>query len=142
MMRTRTRWALLGGFLAGILLFALARSVCLGAWLKYRLVLHSCPDGALRQTVELRASNLRRGATGDVVVEVQARYTTGHSESVETVAVTAFDPTLALIDAAGKETPLPVKAWRSEAGAQLARLDLPTVPDGDYKLRARVTSRV
>ena len=69
-MRTRTRWMLLGGALAALGIFALARTVCISAWWKYRLVLHHCPDGALRQTLNLQANNLRRGAVGQLPEEL------------------------------------------------------------------------
>src|SRR5262249_37779304 len=137
-MKTRTRWILLGAMLAAIVLFALTRSLCIGAWLKYRIVLRHCPDGALRQTVGLRASGLRRGARGSVVVRVQARYTLGAAEQTETADVTSFDATVALVDAANKETPLAVKSWQEIGGARAATVELPGVPDGDYKLRAHV----
>jgi hypothetical protein len=142
-MKTRTRWALLGGLLAALLAVAALRSVCVGAWLKYRLVLRHCPDGALRQTVALHASALRRGAAGRVVVAAAARYTVGDAERVESAAITDFEVALALVDAAGKETPLaPGRGWQEIGGQRAASVELPAVPDGDYVLRARVTSRL
>jgi hypothetical protein len=141
-MRTRTRWALLGGFLVVLVGVGLLRGVCIGAWLKYRLVLHTCPDGEVRQTLSLGGNGLRRGGVGQVVVGAQARYAVKGSEGTETVNVPSFDATLALVDAAGKETALAVKAWAPAGDARSASVELPAVPDGDYKLRAHVTSRL
>src|SRR5262249_48780445 len=138
-----TRWALLGGLLATIVLIALLRSMCVGAWLKYRLVLGRCPDGALRQTVTVHASGLRRGGPGSVVVGALARYTVGGVETVEPAQAASFDARLAVVAAAGRETRLlPLRGWEEVGGARAASVELPSVTDGDYKLRARVTSRL
>src|SRR5262249_1868597 len=122
-MKTRTRWILLGAAVLAFAVFEVARSVCIGAWLKYRIVLRHCPDGALRQTVGLRAAGLRRGGPGSVVVSVQARYPLGDAERTETADVTSFDATVALVDAAGKETPLAVKSWQEVDGARAATVE-------------------
>jgi hypothetical protein len=141
-MTTRTRWLLLGALLGGIVLFGLWRSVCIRAWIRYGVALRHCPDGTPRQVVSVQASSLRRGGAGSVAVSAQARYAVA-GEVVESEPLTSFDTTLALVDAAGKETALsPDGGWETAGPTHSANLALPTVPDGDYRLRAVVTSKI
>jgi hypothetical protein len=111
---------------------------CESAYLKYGLSIGSCPSGTVRQTAELIVNDLRRGAKGTVRLLPHAHYTVDDSDAVQridTVAVTSA--TLALVDAKGTATPLPVK-WAANA----AELTLPEVPDGDYVLRATYETRI
>src|SRR5688500_16886044 len=146
-MKARTRRAVLGaaGLVSAVALYLLWSNVCLSTWWRTRLVLPQCPDGALRQVALLEARDLRRGAPGTVFVGARAHYTTRDAEHGETVAVTSFTTTLALVDAAGKETPLePSKpGWQGSPGEfRRAQVALPEVSDGDYELRARIVSRL
>src|SRR5215470_15062065 len=113
-MRTRTRWTLVGIFLAVVFAVVAVSTYCVGTFWRYRLLIHKCPDGALRQVVAVRADGLRRGAWGPVSVLASARYMIGDPDQTLSVPVTAFATTLALVDAAGKETPLPPdeQGWR------------------------------
>lgn len=100
-------------------------------------------DGSLRQTVQLRAEGLRRGGEGAVTLTATAHYTQQAADVVETVAVGRFaSVALALVDAAGTPTPLPVARWEVAGDATTARLALPDVPDGDYRLRATYRTRL
>jgi hypothetical protein len=131
-------WALAA--VAAVALYAISRSVCITTWWRHRVVLPQCPDGALRQTVSIAAHGLRRGAPGAVTVEATARYTVGDADDARAAPVRSFEVELALVDAADKATPLaPGKdGWRRGR----AEIVLPDVPDGDYRLRARVRSRL
>ncbi len=148
MKRTR-KWTWVAAIVVaalGLALFIVSRKMCLRAWWDYRLVLPHCPEGKLRQVVTVSAEGLRRGADGTVVITAVARYTTHGVEDAESAVIPSFTATLALVDAAGRETALPALAsgdgWQPSGEGRRAVVTLPEVPDGDYKLRAKVTSRV
>src|SRR5215468_11617468 len=145
-MQTRTRWTLLGIFLAAVVAIGAVSSFCITTWWRYRLFVRKCPDGALVQQIAVRADGLRRGASGPVLVEAKASYTVGDAERTLEVGIGSFDATLALVDAAGKVTALPPDgpSWQSAGDAARAALvKLPAdLPDGDYVIRAHVVSRV
>ncbi|MFP2903155.1 hypothetical protein ACLEQD_43835, partial [Corallococcus sp. 4LFB] len=140
----RRRWVagglgllLLGGGLAYV-----ASGRCLSAWMFQGVDVPVCPDGEFRQTVGLGANGLARGASVQVGVWAEA-----HGVDAKGLALKAYvdrgTAALFLVDAAGKETPLPLDAkgrWERDAyGLLTAPVTLPQVPDGDYRLRARVT---
>ena len=143
-MKTRTRWMLLGVFLAAVVAVAAVRSFCITTWWRTGLLIHRCPDGELVQHVAVRADGLRRDAWGPVTIEAKAVYTIGDAERTLEATIGSFTATLALVDAAGKETPLAPdsQGWQSAGPGKTAIVKLPAVPDGDYKLRAHVVSRV
>ena len=115
---------------------------CVSTWLFQGVKTSECPDGNLRQTVTLEARNLTREAEGFVIVGANGHGVTGSGAALQ-APVRRIEPGLFLVDAEGRETPLAVeKGWeRQKPGfAQGARVKLPALPDGDYRLRARVTS--
>ena len=59
-----------------VLAFAASRT-CLSTGFGHGLWLDECPDGALRQTVQVTSGSLIRGGEGSVTVSVYAAYTTG-----------------------------------------------------------------
>ncbi len=144
-MSTRMRWGLLAALLVVVGLVGVARVVCLETWWSYGLVVKGCPDGEVRQLVHVRASNLMRKSAGDVTIGVLASFVRKDQTEAQ-VPLRKFDATLTLVDAAGKETPLPLEkgGFTADGGADTrsARLTLPDVPDGDYRLRARVRSKL
>lgn len=147
-MNVRSRRRLIAGgvfaVLAGITLAVLSSQVCLSAWLFQGVRVEQCPDGRFRQTVALQVGALARERSGSVRVWAMA-HGVGKKYGEPLVArVGASKAELVLLDAAGKETPLqPEKDWkRDDNGDLTAELKLPALPDGDYRLRARVTTRL
>ncbi|HEY0092904.1 MAG TPA: MG2 domain-containing protein, partial [Archangium sp.] len=117
--------------------------VCVSAWVFQGVKVHRCPDGNFRQTVELRADGLAREATGTLHVSAEAHGATGDTWERLSAPVRRLEASLFLVDAEGKESPLtPEDGWEQEdSGFSLsAPVKLPALPDGDYKLRARVTT--
>ncbi len=134
---------------AGLFLFGIAvpNDVCREALKRWGIALDHCPDGTPRQTVEVEVHGLRRGATGLFEVQALAHYTSkgsGHGpdddapELVHETPIKVGDLELSLLDGANKATPLAVE-WRTKTGGSLA---LPEVPDGDYKLHAKYTTKL
>src|SRR5262245_22239699 len=131
MAMTRARRTLIGVGVAVLVLvlvlLGLSRRVCLEEIWRHRLVLPQCQDGELRQTLSVSASGLHRGGPGGVTVGATAHYTTADSESHLAAPVASFRATLALVDAAGKETPLAVgkEGWIDTGDEQAATVVLP-----------------
>ncbi|HSP80011.1 MAG TPA: MG2 domain-containing protein, partial [Myxococcaceae bacterium] len=115
--------------------------VCVSAWVFQGVEVNRCPDGRLRQTVGLRAEGLARERTGSVTVWATAH---GQAESPRERlygSVWRREARLFLVDAEGQESPLaPEEGWEEEGDGLRARVKLPALPDGDYRLRARLTS--
>jgi hypothetical protein len=131
---------LAAGLVAG---FAWATSdVCVSAWAFQGVKVPRCPDGRFRQTVELRLNGLARETTGNVIVTAEAH---GVAEPAWSLGapVRRLEASLFLVDAEGKESPLPPEGkwvqWDTDFSLH-APVKLPALPDGDYKLRARVTT--
>jgi hypothetical protein len=141
--RTR-RLKLLSFFAALFLLAVWLVPVCFRAWIFQAILVPACPVGTMHQTLSVAVNNLRRGEqAGSVLVSAIAYYTPDASDEAETATVRRIEPSLALVDAAGKETPLvPKKDWSNVNNARLAEIALPKVPDGDYSLRTRVHSPI
>ncbi|KFA89840.1 MG2 domain-containing protein [Archangium violaceum] len=116
--------------------------VCVSAWAFQGVKVYRCPDGDFRQTLGLRADGLAREATGSVQVSAEAHGITD-AQILLNAPVRRLEASLFLVDAGGKESPLaPEKSWeqRDSDFARVARVKLPALPDGDYTLRARVTT--
>lgn len=139
------RWLIAGGVtvvLAGVVVAIAATQVCLSAWLFQGVQVAHCPDGRFRQTVSLQVQELARERTGIVRVWAMAHGVRERSGQELLARVQRLEAQLTLLDATGKETPLsPEKDWEKEGDSTLlGKVKLPALPDGDYKLRARVTT--
>ncbi len=100
-------------------------------------------DGKIRQTAELSVAALRRGAEGRVELTALGHFTPKAADDEEVLVLSDVDAiALSLVDAAGKATPLPALEWMRTGAAHAAKLTLPEVPDGDYKLRAAFTTEL
>ncbi len=95
-------------------------------------------EGKIRQTAHIRVAELRRGATGTVIVGATASFTTHEMDKVQQRPVTDIeDIALAIVDATGTSKPLPVERWQLVNGEETAKLALPAeLLDGDYKIHA------
>jgi hypothetical protein len=116
--------------------------VCVSAWALQGVKVPHCPDGRFRQTLGLRVDGLAREATGTVHVSAEAHGATERAGPLRS-PVRRLEASLFLVDAEGKESPLPPEGrWeqRDHDFSLRARVKLPALPDGDYTLRARVTS--
>lgn len=122
---------------AAIVGLAIDTDQCRDAWVKYGLSLPACPVGNLRQTATIEVSGVRRGAEGHVFVGALAHYTTKDADAAEMAPVPRFRSlALALVDAKDKATPIAVERWEDADHRRHAKIKLPEVPDGDYRLRA------
>lgn len=118
---------------------------CQTAYLSYGLTMQGCPSGTIRQTATLEASGVRRGVDAEVSLHAFAHYTTADADAVQTLRVPAIEAvTLTLVDAKAVATPLaPIAAEGSRPWSDgLAKVKIPEVPDGDYKLHASFQTRL
>src|SRR4051812_8347060 len=140
----RRRVAIAGAAAAALLLYAVSPQVCLRAWIGDGIFVPVCPDGRLHQEVSLAADGWTRGKPGRVAIHASARYTTGAADSAEVAPVRRFSAALALAGPNGQETPLsPLHGWTTgDDETRFADVAVPAVPDGDYRLIARVKSPV
>ncbi len=147
-MRFPTRGAARWPWIVAVAVLSLAAliastQVCLSAGFSTGLWLDECPDGELRQTINVYAPNLSRGAKSRITVRTNALYTTGGADTRFSEAITKLSPALVLVSPSGAEAPLnPVKEWEKSGSGLAAEIELPKVDDGDYLLRTTVTSTV
>ncbi|MFO0594511.1 MAG: MG2 domain-containing protein [Myxococcaceae bacterium] len=127
--------------LAVVLIFISTRT-CLSVGLSKGLWLDECPDGELRQTITVLAPELKRAAAGTVTVTVNATYLTAPNDLRHTESITRFTPTVALVSSSGETLLPPKSSWRNTGSSMQAEVELPKVNDGDYTLRAKVTSPI
>ncbi len=140
-MRRALAWVL--GAMVLLSLLCASRFLCLSAFVFSGIATETCPSGDLLQTVEIEAYNLQRGGEGFVIVQSWAWFTTDRADEARRARVRRGSVTLSLVDATGAETPLsPKEGWDSDGGRQVATIQLPGMPDGDYKLRAKVKTPV
>ncbi|MBA3453628.1 MAG: hypothetical protein H0T42_11100 [Deltaproteobacteria bacterium] len=113
---------------------------CESMYLRYGLETTTCPSGTIRQTARLQIYDVRRGAPASIRIGAQAHFTIANADDVQTMDVPAIQSvTLALIDAKDVATPIaPIAGWKDG----IASIKLPELPDGDYKLRAKYTTRL
>ncbi len=110
------------------------------AWLRWGLVLRACPEGQPVPKLHLSVQEIGRGHEGVVRIRAEAVFWDPLGERSATAPMRRFEQRLSLVDAEGNETPLePLEGWtRLGAGRLRARLALPPVTDGDYRLRAEI----
>lgn len=143
--RGRRVFLLVLGVCVAFALLVLQANLCLRAWLLDGIVVPECPDGALTQTVFVDAWGLRRGAEGVVRVGALAHYTVDRADLALSSPIRRVDAKAWLVKPGGEEVPLvPAEGWSSEGSggehAERAVVVLPEVPDGEYVLRARVST--
>jgi hypothetical protein len=133
------KWIFLGG-LAVVALLIASTQTCLRTGFRYGLWLDHCPDGELRQTVTLNTGGLARGAKGTVNVGVRVHYTEGDADGVRQADLKGFTPAVFLVDGKTETLLNPEKPWSRSGNIQSGEVTLPKVNDGDYLLRAKVSS--
>lgn len=138
----RRKWALAAGaLLVAAAALWVSSQVCVSAWVLQGASLPHCPEGRLRQVVALAGRDLAREREG--TVEVWARAEGVDSEGQRLVdALRRVEVQLSLVDERGQETALaPQGGWEEREGhLRRARVRLPALPEGDWRLRAAVTS--
>jgi hypothetical protein len=113
---------------------------CVGLGVRYGIWLAQCPAGDLRLAAEVHA-NLVRDVEGTVQIAALALLVP--DDRPDTVPVThalarGASTRLTLLDAQGAEVPgLEVGRWSWGLPSE-AKVKLPAVPDGDYRLRVSV----
>ncbi len=138
------KWFWAVGAVALVLIFV-STQTCLSTGFRYGLWLNKCPDGELRQTINVTAPSLMRGHGAQVNVFVTAHYTTGGADVRLTAPLKNFTSTLSLLSASGEPVllePTTEGRWKSNGDGAVATIQVPIVPDGDYRLRAQVTSQL
>lgn len=110
------------------------RPRCERAWLRYGVELASCPDGELRQTGELTATDVSRAAPGVVAIRAIAHYTTGDADRDHRAELPRLEDVALTLEGGKASRPVAIQRWLRGG---VARVQLPEVPDGDYQLRAR-----
>ena len=128
------------------------RAYCRSALDGYGITVPICPDGRVRQTLQLSAQGLRRGGEGSVTLRATALYTVAAADAAQRAVIPALEAKLFLVDAQGQEKALqpyidPKRprqpAWTRGVGTVTTTIKLPReLDDGDYKLRAKVTTKV
>jgi hypothetical protein len=136
--RSRWLWGAVALAIAG--LGVVSSTTCLRAGIAYGLWVDECPDGDVRQTVQVEAAGLTRGAFSTIIVRVTAHYTTGDVDQHLTAPMARFTPTVALVSAQGETLLAPKAGWKTWGQGLAAELELPRVNDGEYTLRARAQS--
>ncbi|GMU58474.1 MAG: hypothetical protein AMXMBFR34_02370 [Myxococcaceae bacterium] len=136
--RSRWLWIVLG--LAALGLLIASTQTCLRTGFGYGLWIDECPDGEVRQTIEVDSSGLSRRAFQSISVRVTAHYAIDGEEAVEAAPLSRFTPTVALVTAQGETLLTPKEGWTSSGGPMTAEVELPKVNDGEYTLRVRASS--
>lgn len=122
-------------------LLAVSQVVCLSAWLRYGMVVGSCPSGEVVPIVGINAYGMRRGTSGTVEISAYGAYTTGPADQVRTAAVGRVKADLALMDGENATILEPVKGWKDNSSGVYGAFVLPKdLKDGTYRLRAKVDS--
>ncbi len=144
----RNRYKLI---IAGLALFAgltyvfwPSKDYCVSAFHKYYMKVPVCPTGEPRQIVSVYGRGLSRGGDGEVSVSVRAKYTTAKADEVQPQPIARYKLKLFIVNARGEETPLPNqnKKWETANESKTASVKLPMLDDGDYLLRAKVSSKI
>jgi hypothetical protein len=148
------RWWLIAGAVGLVVIAYLLwpRPYCTSALDDYGIRVPICPDGRVRQVLAINGSQLRRGGKGRVTLRATALYTVAKADQFASTRIPKLKATLFLVDAIGKETPLKPepppqkpreKVWQQSWAAISTNVTLPkTLHDGDYKLRAKIETKV
>src|SRR5262245_3434828 len=130
--------------LFGLALLATSQVVCISAYLFDGIAVPMCPDGDVSQTVNIESYNLRRQAEGYASVQAIAHYTTAASDSARAAPVIrGVTARLFFVKPGGEELELkPREGWKSDSDREQASVALPEVPDGEYTLRAKVSTPI
>jgi hypothetical protein len=123
-----------GVALLGLVVFLLGRG---GDWPEH--------EGKLRQVVRMSGNGLRRGGTGSVFVWSAAVYTSPEAYAQEVPFLGWKSTQLTLVGADNKARPVLFaknSKWSDRDGTRSAQIQLPDVPDGDYKLHLAYETRL
>jgi hypothetical protein len=118
--QVKRRWPavlVVGAMVLVVTVGSMARQMCISTWMEHGLRVPVCPDGKIRQTVQLRASALRRGAEGLVVLAARAHYTVAAADEARSASIEVSSAALSLVDPHGKETPLSPPSPFKKGGA-------------------------
>ena len=101
------------------------RDHCARLLFGYGIDIDACPDGELRQSAQIEASGLRRGASGAVWLQVLAHYTADDADADRSAGVPGVRAIeLSLV---GKSDAKPLAAtWRRSGTSQLASVASPS----------------
>ncbi len=119
--------------------------LCLPAWLRWGLVVDTCPSGRPVAGASIDAWDLRRDVWREVNISSLAWYTPDLADRSWSAPLRAGDVELVLLSPDGSSQPLPPrKKWkRQDSHRRVAEIMLPAaLSDGDYTLRATVQTRL
>ncbi len=137
-MSLKSKVLLIGSVALLLVGFVVSTEVCLTGWMRWGLRVRVCPEGGIRPVAWVSASGLQRGSAGQVTLGARAHYAVEGDAGVRTAPLRRIEPSLALIDPTGRETPLEPKRGWSDGVSRSGAITLPDVADGDYLLRARI----
>jgi hypothetical protein len=143
-------WAVGGVGLCALIYLLYPSRYCRSARSKYGIEVEICPDGKVRQQLFIQGNALRRAGDGYVTLRADALYTIAAADAYRRATIPKIDAKLSLVDGHGKERPLEKAkgvlkvrdGWTFGRGFAQAKVRVPRVDDGDYKLRARITTKV
>lgn len=133
--------------------FGVSRVLCIGAWLRYGVVVDQCPDGDVHVGLTVWANELRRGQPGAVTANAALLYAIEGRTDVLSANIDADDLAVSFArtdqiaegkEAAGVFTDLPVdREGIDDTGhPRVGRITLPKdLKDGDYTLRVKASTR-
>ncbi len=133
------------GLLLVLSIWMLSSMLCIGAWLRYGVVVDQCPDGDVHVGLSVSANDLRRGQPGLVTAYGQLLYAVAGRTDVKstTIDVDDFEVSLAPSDqssgAAEKAISLPADFTDLDGDRpRQGRITLPKdLGDGDYTLTVK-----
>ncbi|MFT5461099.1 MAG: hypothetical protein ACI9K2_007624, partial [Myxococcota bacterium] len=115
---------------------------CLSPGIWYGVWLDRCPVGDLRLAVTVDAHDLVRGGEGVVKMDAQAVFVAAQwpvTAPRRRTLARGVGVRLAVVDADGVAIDgLEVGSWDEWGSGRIAKVGLPRVPDGDYRLQATV----
>tara|TARA_R110002096_G_scaffold436051_2_gene666293 strand:- start:38414 stop:41464 length:3051 start_codon:yes stop_codon:yes gene_type:complete len=116
---------------------------CDKAYASYGFKVPECPVGSPKQIVSVWGRELKRSGDGNVEVSLEALYTTAKADEALRIPIEKYKASFFLVDAAGSQTPLPIKGkWEQLDESKRATVVLPQVDDGDYLLRTKTISKI
>lgn len=140
------RRLLLGLLGAVVLLATLCASIflCLPAWLRWGIQVDECPVGRPVARGYIQTFDLRRDQWRELRVGGLAWYSTDLADEALATSLGVQSVDLQLLHPDGTVQGLqPRKGWSSSRGERFGEIMLPAdLPDGDYKLRATLSTRL
>ena len=142
---------ILASFLLLLLLvgFGVSRVMCIGAWLRYGVVVEECPDGDVHVGLTVWANEMRRGVAGLVSANGALLYAVHDRTDVRSADIDVDDLEVSFARTEDIDKPDALKILevdrtdiKDTGHPRLGRVTLPAdLKDGEYTLRVKASSR-